>query len=102
MKIIIVKQVGSAYRFDGNSLEYTPVLKDNIIDTDEFYGVDIDLMKDEPLSEPYYSAKTFGELYERIEWELKDNQKQKDECTGQYWSKTCRGCKFCERDIDQD
>lgn len=32
----------------------------------------------------------------------KRGKQQKGECSSQYWSKTCKGCKFCERKIDED
>jgi len=70
MKIIIIKQVESAYWLDNGVLITAPLSNDNTFDTNEGYEVEKDLIGSEPLPEPYYRAKTFGQLYNIIEKEL--------------------------------
>jgi len=33
---------------------------------------------------------------------VKKGERQKGECNARQWSKTCKGCEFCKRTIEQD
>jgi hypothetical protein len=72
MKYIIIHQVGSAYWLEGDTLCTAPISRDGTFDTDESAIVEEEMMRDEELLEPYYSATTFRQLYERVRHELKN------------------------------
>jgi hypothetical protein len=63
MKYLIIDQVSSVYWLERGELMFTPIQSDNTFNMEEMDSVNEELVGLELLPEPYFSAKTFTELY---------------------------------------
>jgi len=65
MKIYVAQELKSAYKLEGNALQFATISQDNVFDTDAFDDVDQDLVGSEPCT---FMGKetTFSDVYDFI------------------------------------